>query len=693
MRSLSFAVILLSLVFDVVAQSPHGKGFKIECSGCHNSGSWKDLKVEMAFNHDSTGFSLVGQHRQINCKACHQSLDFMEKRTQCSECHTDIHQNTVGKDCARCHTPKSWIIENVSQLHQMSRFPLYGAHRTANCAGCHKSFATLQFEHTGIDCVDCHNTNYQQTTNPNHVQGGFPTQCTECHEVGSTNWNSGKVNHDFFPLTGGHNVGCILCHKNGLLSKIPTDCKSCHLTNFNQAALPNHVTPAIPQECATCHTPASWKPSSFNHSATGFALTGAHLAIVQCSDCHKGNLTSANPACVSCHQSQYNSAPQHVALKYPNDCTKCHTSTNWIQVNFNHANTNFPLVGAHTTVACNKCHVSTFTGTPTACVSCHLTNFNQAALPNHIGPAIPTDCATCHTPTSWKPSSFNHTTTGFPLTGSHAAIVQCSDCHKGKLTGLNPACTSCHQAQYNTASQHVALKYPTDCTKCHSTTNWIQVNFNHATTNFPLVGAHTTVACNKCHTTKLAGTPTACISCHQAQYNTALNHVSSNYPADCTICHSAAAWTPVTFNHSSTSFPLTGAHTTVTCNKCHPVTFPGTPTTCVSCHLAKYNSTTNPNHASANFPTNCESCHTTTAWTPANYNHDAQFFPIYSGKHKGVWSQCSECHTTSNYANYSCILCHEHSNKASVDSHHSQVRNYSYTSTACYSCHPQGRTN
>jgi hypothetical protein len=113
---------------------------------------------------------------------------------------------------------------------------------------------------------------------------------------------------------------------------------------------------------------------------------------------------------------------------------------------------------------------------------------------------------------------------------------------------------------------------------------------------------------------------------------------------------------------------------------------------CFSCHTAKYNATVNPNHLTAKFPTNCEICHSTTAWTPSTYNHDAQFFPIYSGKHQGKWTQCSECHNVpSNYASFSCILCHEHSNKASVDSEHSGNRNYSYVSSACYSCHPRGR--
>ncbi|MFA6127825.1 MAG: hypothetical protein WC699_11005, partial [Bacteroidales bacterium] len=140
-----------------------------------------------------------------------------------------------------------------------------------------------------------------------------------------------------------------------------------------------------------------------------------------------------------------------------------------------------------------------------------------------------------------------------------------------------------------------------------------------------------------------------------------------------------------------TSFPLTGAHTTVTCAKCHVSGFSNTPSTCNACHLANYNATTNPNHTAAAFPTTCETCHSTANWTTTTWNHDSQYFPIYSGHHRGRWTLCTECHTTpSNYAVFNCLQCHEHSNKASVDSDHRGISGYSYTSAACYSCHPRG---
>jgi hypothetical protein len=587
-----------------------------------------------------------------------------------------------------------------------------------------------------------------------------------CHTP--NNWLENSFDHakTGFPLTGSHTtVACALCHTSGYVGTSAV-CNSCHQKNYTAAVVPSHSAAGIPNTCETCHTPTGWKPSSFNHTTTGFELKGSHKNVVQCSDCHKGNLTAAKPECISCHQVQYDNAPSHKTSGYPTDCTMCHTPNNWLENSFDHAKTGFPLTGSHTTVACALCHTSGYVGTSAVCNSCHQKNYTAAVVPSHSAAGIPNTCETCHTTTAWKPSSFNHTTTGFELKGSHKNVVQCSDCHKGNLTAAKPECISCHQVQYDNAPNHKTSGYPTDCTMCHTPNNWLENSFDHAKTGFPLTGSHTTVACALCHTSGYVGTSAVCnschqknytaavvpshsaagipntcetchtttawkpssfnhtttgfelkgahstlaqcsdchkgnltsakpecISCHQVQYDNAPSHKTSGYPTDCTICHTSVNWLQSSFNHATTIFPLTGAHTTVACALCHTTGFTGgTPTACFSCHTTDYNTTTNPNHLSAKFPTNCESCHSTNGWSPSTFNHDAQYFPIYSGKHRGRWTLCSECHTNAgNYATFSCIICHEHSNKTSTDSDHSGVKGYSYVSTACYSCHPTGR--
>ncbi|MEI6455616.1 MAG: cytochrome c3 family protein, partial [bacterium] len=143
MRSLSLKIVLvLALVLmsaRVIGDSPHGKDFKLSCDLCHSSSSWKLDKSIYAFDHSTTTFPLAGQHQVADCRQCHVSLVFNEAKNSCVDCHTDMHQQTVGPDCGRCHTPKSWIVENITEIHQRSRFPLVGAHYTADCNQCHPS--------------------------------------------------------------------------------------------------------------------------------------------------------------------------------------------------------------------------------------------------------------------------------------------------------------------------------------------------------------------------------------------------------------------------------------------------------------------------------------------------------------------------------------------------------------------------
>jgi hypothetical protein len=497
-------------------------------------------------------------------------------------------------------------------------------------------------------------------------------------------------------LTGAHTkTSCASCHKTSYTGT-SSECNSCHQTDYSSSKTPNHTAAGLPVDCKICHSSTAWQPSSFKHSTTGFELTGGHATVAQCSSCHIGSTTTTSSECISCHQSQYNNAKGHVASKFPTDCKMCHNSTNWLQTTFNHSTTNFPLTGAHTTVLCASCHISGYAGTPTDCNSCHQKNFTSAQLPNHTAAGLPVDCKICHTSTAWQPSSFKHSTTGFELTGGHATVAQCSSCHIGSTTTTSSECISCHQAQYNNAKGHFASKFPTDCRMCHNSTNWLQTTFNHSTTNFPLTGAHTAVLCASCHTSGYAGTPTQCNNCHTTDYNltTNPNHKTLALSVSCADCHTTnAGWQPASFAVHNNYYALTGAHLAISndCAACHNGTYTSTPNTCYGCHTADYKNTTNPAHSAAQFPTECTSCHTTSAWTPSTFNHDAQHFPIYSGKHQGKWTKCSECHTSAtNFALFSCIICHEHSSKSSVDSDHNGVNGYTYNGISCYTCHPRG---
>src|SRR5664279_5069169 len=183
--SLTTLLVVLLLLFSFFKEkdSPHGNNFKVSCSVCHSPNSWKLDKAIYSFDHNKTGLPLVGIHKDTECRACHPSLVFSEAKTECFNCHTDIHENTTGHDCSRCHTSKSWIVENTTAMHRQSRFPLVGAHATAECVACHKSATLLKFEPLGIACFDCHQTNYVATSKPNHAQAGYSTNCDECHSI------------------------------------------------------------------------------------------------------------------------------------------------------------------------------------------------------------------------------------------------------------------------------------------------------------------------------------------------------------------------------------------------------------------------------------------------------------------------------------------------------------------------------
>ena len=140
MRILSFLIFLFALLFvRQQIKSPHGSSFKIGCGTCHSPEGWHLDTSIYSFDHNKTELPLEGQHMEIGCRLCHKSLVFTDAAAECNECHADIHQATAGSDCSHCHTPASWLVNNISEIHRMGRFPLLGAHRTSDCNDCHIS--------------------------------------------------------------------------------------------------------------------------------------------------------------------------------------------------------------------------------------------------------------------------------------------------------------------------------------------------------------------------------------------------------------------------------------------------------------------------------------------------------------------------------------------------------------------------
>ena len=252
--------------------------------------------------------------------------------------------------------------------------------------------------------------------------------------------------------------------------------------------------------CENCHTATSWAPiraiPEFNHDSTRYPLRGMHEK-VYCTECHvKPVFTDVGKNCADCH------ADIHRRQMGAN-CAECHTPLGWnvsVQAIKNHFN-RFPLLGAHAVVQCDGCHksaaVGQFTGLSTACVSCHMTTFQKTVNPNHVSAKFSAAaCATCHTSfDNWLNATFDHNSTGFPLTAGHANVA-CAACHINNnynlTTQLNDCGNSgCHLNTYqgtkNPAHATAPASFPlAACSTCHNTTSWTTASFDHSTTGFLL---------------------------------------------------------------------------------------------------------------------------------------------------------------------------------------------------------------
>ena len=365
--------------------------------------------------------------------------------------------------------------------------------------------------------------------------------------------------------------------------------------------------------------------------------------------------------CSTCHAD-----PHEGRLKQ--SCSSCHDPAGWKPAkNFDHASTHFPLQGKHGAVACAKCHpgvtalgvpngkaglapmnVRFATSTFTDCTPCHTTP--------HTSTFSNQKCASCHVPEGWKIAktnkSFDHSLTVFPLLGRHAE-VKCVQCHERNISGAQSfhirfaACSDCHVDKHNGEFRKT---FGNNCAVCHTVQGYKPSTFtiaSHAKGRFPLAGSHIAIACAKCHYDSSRKKlyfhvdDLRCQTCHTDPHNGKFSGVMKR--AGCEACHNTEQWTAVSFDHSTTPFPLAGKHGQVPCGKCHNDTdstirsTAKSATDCSSCHkdihLKQF---------AVNDSTNCANCHASTGWKDVNFNHETQSRFSLTGAHQRV--QCAVCH-------------------------------------------------
>ncbi len=394
----------------------------------------------------------------------------------------------------------------------------------------------------------------------------FPKDCSICHVA--KRWDVLKENFYFdhtketgYPLAGAHaSAACLRCHndRGPVRAYVARGCAGCHVDAHSGN---------LGVDCSRCHNQMNWRAEkqTVQHAGTRFPLTGVHQAI-SCDQCHSGaatgNFRGAPTECFLCHRAQFQSAPNHAAMNFPQKCDQCHKTATWTQATFSH---------------------SLVAGSGGTCWNCHQKDFERA--PNHVVKNYPRTCETCHNTASYRGAMFNHNAvpgaTGACYT-CHAADYQrgpghvansfsqsCQTCHNtntwqgasfdhNSLSGGAGNCASCHMPEYQTAPNHAAMSFPQSCQNCHNTNTWTGATFSHSA---------------------LPGGAGTCYTCHSADYQRAPSHVAMSYPQTCQNCHATTQWTGASLNHP---FPLTGNHN-VSCTSCHAggntATF-----TCLTCH-------------------------------------------------------------------------------------------------------------
>jgi len=230
---------------------------------------------------------------------------------------------------------------------------------------------------------------------------------------------------------------------------------------------------------------------------------------------------------------------------------------------------------------------------------------------------------------------FNHMTTGFPLTGGHAAAA-CETCHMGGVfKGLPRTCDGCHQAGQRIvatpkSNSHIVTDAP--CETCHfNTSTWLGARFNHGTAR---VGQ-----CSNCHNGRIStGKPA----------NTAVG-MHPLTTESCDKCHRASAWVPASWNHNG----VTGD-----CSTCHRAAGPG----------RGFNAATHMSQAtmSAMNIATCAACH----------KNFYSFLGAYYD-HAGAGIACGTCHDNPGFA-------------AAVKSQKVSPKHTGYVAvgiTDCHACH------
>ena len=218
----------------------HTLSFGSACLDCHDGVD----RLGRHFDHNAFSFKLTGRHMDLACVQCHINArgfgDFQVTPQDCYSCHQDDepHEGRFGFNCADCHNTSDW--SDASFDHNLSRFPLTGAHVNVACESCHTGG---QFQGLSTACVACH-------AEPVFHLGILGTDCAACHNT--TAWIPAVFDQPHpFPMDHGGGATCATCHVPNVTTYT---CYGCH-EHSEAEVREEHLDEGISnfQNCMECH--------------------------------------------------------------------------------------------------------------------------------------------------------------------------------------------------------------------------------------------------------------------------------------------------------------------------------------------------------------------------------------------------------------------------------------------------------
>jgi hypothetical protein len=610
------------------------------------------------FDHTTTSFELIGQHRDLPCESCHANAIFKGTPKACGACHG------IGTAIrATAKTPN----------HILS---------TDQCEACHAAVAwspAVSFDHTQVrgSCSTCHNGVQAQGKPPTHIVTDL--ECDACHTT--LTW-----------------AGALFTHRG-----ITNNCAQCHNGVAATGMPPTHCpagTPPTP--CEGCHSTTNFITFAGTH------INHAAVRAMKCQSCHEtaaylGMVPSTNTKAGDSRPSKTLDANHPVT----GDCGQCHDTSSFAASALrpaNHIPTSAPCSQCHTTPGNYKLY--SLTGTHqgvSGCLTCHgptvgpFANVTMVTTPANHMPIGTLDCngSGCHTTTNVNPGGFKIGTASIAsptlTVAGHAtvaaAVSGCQTCHEtAPYIGMLPSSATAAGDSRPTAFDK---NHPTsgDCNGCHTTAPTFTSNVTTAAK--PANHIPTSAPCAQCHTSgndalySVTGTHqgvTGCLSCHGST-RTFANITTVGVPGnhvpigtlDCngSGCHTTSNVNPGGFklgtaNMSSPTLGVAG-HTTVAgavpaCQTCHE----SAPYLGMLASTATSAGDSRPTAFDAKHPSSgdCGTCHTTTPTFGSDVTNAGK-----PATHIPTSAPCAQCHTTAgNYATYSvtgthqgvtaCLACH-----------------------------------